>query len=310
MVFPTLDSAFSAAKLLLSAIPVLTHPVPGAAVSLAVDVSDSHVGAVLQQCTHGSWSPLAFFSKKLSSPKSKYSTFDCELLAAYSAVCHFCFLLEAREFTLFTNHKPLTHTLFRSSPPWSARQTRPLAYISEFTSDIVHGPGSENVAADTLSCPYSPVPASSTAVPVSPPFPLTSPPPTLTFPLSLLCSLSALQSSPCCPARPSPLSLCLSKHPPSTVMCPWGLRGHWFQFLYAISCSCLSTNFLILVFDLPALPKMSASGRDPASDASRVRSSLTSGLHFLVWRFLEDVFLMCIWIWWDPCLQARDIVIY
>ena len=119
-----LDSAFSAAKLLLSAVPVLTHPVPGAAVSLAVDVSDSHVGAVLQQRLHGYWSPLAFFSKKLSSAQSKYSTFDRELLAAYSAVCHFRFLLEARVFTRFTDHKPLTLALFRSSPP-VVRQTDP-----------------------------------------------------------------------------------------------------------------------------------------------------------------------------------------
>ena len=38
---PKLDSAFSAAKLLLSAVPVITHPVPGAAVSLVIDASDS-----------------------------------------------------------------------------------------------------------------------------------------------------------------------------------------------------------------------------------------------------------------------------
>ena len=43
---------------------------------------------------------------------------------------------------------------------------RHLAYISEFTSDIVHVPGPENVVADALSCPYSSVPASSSAVPV------------------------------------------------------------------------------------------------------------------------------------------------
>ena len=83
---PMLDSAFSAAKLLLSIVSVLTHPVPGAAVSLAVEASDSHVGAVLQQCLHGSWSPLAFFSKNLSYAESKYSAFDRELLAFYSAV--------------------------------------------------------------------------------------------------------------------------------------------------------------------------------------------------------------------------------
>ena len=80
-------------------------------VSLAVDASDTHIGAVLQQKLQGSWSPLAFFSKKLSSAKSKYSAFDRELLAAYSAICHFRFLLEGRSFTLFTDHKPLTNAL-------------------------------------------------------------------------------------------------------------------------------------------------------------------------------------------------------
>ena len=50
-----LESAFSAAKLLLSAVPVLTHPIPGAAVSLALDASDSHMVAVLQQKLHGSY---------------------------------------------------------------------------------------------------------------------------------------------------------------------------------------------------------------------------------------------------------------
>ena len=131
-----LNSAFILAKKLLSSVPILTHPEPGAPVSLAIDASDSHVGAVLPQKLQGSWSLFAFFSQKLSSAESKYSAFDRELLAAYSAVCHFRFLLEGQCFTLFTDHKPLTHALFRSSPPWSARQQRHLAYISEFTSDI------------------------------------------------------------------------------------------------------------------------------------------------------------------------------
>ena len=111
-----LDSSFSAAKLLLASVPVLAHPVPRAAISLAVNASNSHVGAVLQERLRGSWSPLAFFSKKLSSVESKYSAFDRELLAAYSSIRHFCFLLEACEFNLFTDHKPLTLALFRSSP--------------------------------------------------------------------------------------------------------------------------------------------------------------------------------------------------
>ena len=143
------------AKLLLAVVPVLTHPVPGAAISLAVDASDSHVGAVLQQCLRNSWSPLAFFSKKLSSAESKYSAFNRELLNAYSLIRHFHFLLEAHKFTFFTNHKPLTLALFRSSLPWYARQTSHLTYIFEFTSDFVHIPCSENVVPDALIHPFA-----------------------------------------------------------------------------------------------------------------------------------------------------------
>ena len=146
-----LSSVFSAAKLFLATFPVLTHPIPVAAISLAVDASDSHVGAVLQQRLLGSWSPLAFFSKKLSSAESKNSAFDRELLPAYSSIRHFRFLLEAQEFTVLTNHKPLTLALFRSSLPWSTRQTGHLAYISEFTSNIIHISGSKNVVVNALS---------------------------------------------------------------------------------------------------------------------------------------------------------------
>ena len=155
---PLMNSAFNRAKQLLSAVPELVHPQSNAAISLSVDASDSHIGAVLQQQLRDkSWSPLAFFSKKLSDAEKKYSAFDRELLAAFSSVCHFRFMLEGREFTIFTDHKPLTHALFRMSPPWSARQQRHLAYLAEFTSSIVHVPGKENVVADALSRPVSPV---------------------------------------------------------------------------------------------------------------------------------------------------------
>jgi hypothetical protein len=83
---PAAASAFVAAKAALESATVLSHPLPGAVVSLAVDASDSHVGGVLQQLDRGSWRPLAFFSRKLSTPEVKYSTFDRELLAAFAAI--------------------------------------------------------------------------------------------------------------------------------------------------------------------------------------------------------------------------------
>ena len=115
---PLMNSAFNRAKQLLSAVLKRVHPQSDAAISLSVDASDSHIGPVLQQQLRDkSWSLLAFFSKKLSDAEKKYSAFDRELLAAFSYVCHFRFMLEGREFTIFTDHKPLTHALFRTSPP-------------------------------------------------------------------------------------------------------------------------------------------------------------------------------------------------
>ena len=161
------DTAFSAAKAALATCSKLVHPTANSKLSLAVDASDSHVGGVMQQLCGGSWRPLAFFSRKLSPTEGRYSTFDRELLAAHSSIKHFRFLLEGRQFTLFTDHKPLVAAINRVSPPHSARQQRHLAYISEFTTDIRYCPGPANVVADALSRPST--------TPVQPPAAL--PPP-------------------------------------------------------------------------------------------------------------------------------------
>ena len=145
--------AFVAAKEALVAAVPLSHPAPGSRLSLAVDASDTHVGGVLQQLENRSWRPLAFFSQKLSPTQVRYSTFDRELQAAFSTIRHFRFLLEGRRFQLLTDHKPLVAAMARVSPPWSARQQRQMAYISEFTSDFLHTPGAANVVADALSRP-------------------------------------------------------------------------------------------------------------------------------------------------------------
>jgi hypothetical protein len=159
---PAAEAAFIAAKAALVAAVPLCHPAPNAVLSLSVDASDSHVGGVLQQQVGKGWKPLAFFSKKLAPPEMKYSTFDRELLAAFSTIRHFRFLLEGRQFQLLTDHKPLVAAMVRVTPPQSARQQRHLAYISEFPTNIRHTPGSENVVADALSRP----PADTQGLPV------------------------------------------------------------------------------------------------------------------------------------------------
>ncbi len=178
------DAAFIAAKTALVAAVPLCHPAPSAVLSLSVDTSDSHIGGVLQQQVGKGWKSLAFFSKKLAPPEVKYSMFDRELLAAFATIRHFRFLLEGRQFQLLTDHKPLVATMVRVTLPQSARQQCHLAYISEFTTDIRHTPGSENVVADALSRPPPSVAAEGLPVLSIPPLSLPSPPPQTAPPAS------------------------------------------------------------------------------------------------------------------------------
>jgi hypothetical protein len=75
--------AFGHIKAALCQATVLSHLDPRAEICLAVDASNTHIGAVLQQREGQAWRPLAFFSKKLDSTQLKYSAFDRELLVAY-----------------------------------------------------------------------------------------------------------------------------------------------------------------------------------------------------------------------------------
>ncbi|GFX86826.1 transposon Tf2-11 polyprotein [Trichonephila clavipes] len=119
-------TAFQRCKQALADAALLAHPSPSAPLALHVDASDYAIGVL--QCLH-----------------------DRELLAIYSAIRHFRYMLEARDFTVFTDHKPLTYAFRQKSDKCSPRQIRQLDFISEFTTNIVHIPGSDNIAADVLS---------------------------------------------------------------------------------------------------------------------------------------------------------------
>ncbi|KAK3797489.1 hypothetical protein RRG08_040971 [Elysia crispata] len=142
---------FTSSKAALADATRLSHPKSGASISLTSDASDQAVGAVLEQYVDGFWQPLAFFSKQLRLPEQKYSTFDRELLALYLAIQHFKYLLEERSFTMFTDHKPLVGAMSKAFDLWTAPQQRHLAHISEFSTDIRHISGKDNVVVDCLS---------------------------------------------------------------------------------------------------------------------------------------------------------------
>ncbi|GFX19709.1 transposon Tf2-6 polyprotein [Trichonephila clavipes] len=144
-------TAFQRCKQALADAALLAHPSPSAPLALHVDASDYAIGGALHQVVDSELQPLAFFSRKLTSSEKSYSAYDRELLAIYSAIRHFRYMLEARDFTVFTDHKPFTYAFRQKSDKCSPRQIRQLDFISQFPTNIVHIPGSDNIAADVLS---------------------------------------------------------------------------------------------------------------------------------------------------------------
>ena len=144
-------AAFTDIKDALANATLLAYPKPHAPTCIMTDASDVAVRAVLQQHIDDTWQPIAFFSKALRPPETRYSTFDRELLAIYLAIKHFRHFVEGREFYILTDHKPLTFALSTVTDKYTPRQTRHLDYISQFSTDIRHVKGDANQAADALS---------------------------------------------------------------------------------------------------------------------------------------------------------------
>lgn len=60
-------------------------------------------------------------------------------------------MIEGRSFHILTDHEPLTTAFFQKPEKASPRQLRHLDLIGQFTTDIRHIPGKDNVVADFLS---------------------------------------------------------------------------------------------------------------------------------------------------------------
>ena len=142
------NSSFIESKQILANATLLVHPDHTAPLNITCDASDFAVGGVLQQYINNVWQPLSFFSKKLTPTETRYSAFNCKLLAVYATIRH---NFEGRYFFVNTDHKPLTFVMSSVTERPSLRQTRQLAFIAEFTTDIRYVKGETNFVADALS---------------------------------------------------------------------------------------------------------------------------------------------------------------
>lgn len=108
------EEAFIACKSALANAALLAHSTEAVPLILTTDASDTAIGATLKQHIQSEIKPIAFFSKKLSDAQRRYSAYDRELLAIYSAVKYFKYLLEGRQVIVFTDHKHM-----RSDRKWT-----------------------------------------------------------------------------------------------------------------------------------------------------------------------------------------------
>jgi len=121
----------------------LCIPMPEDTYSLVRNASGLGIGGVLQVQRDEHWEAAAFHSRQLRGAEQRYSATELEALAMVSCVEHFAYYLYRHAFTIFTDHKPLTHLL--GSDKLNPRLRR-LGYIR-----VEYLPGQDNGFADALS---------------------------------------------------------------------------------------------------------------------------------------------------------------
>ena len=149
------EKCFQETKTALVRSVTLAYPSPQGHLELFVDASEKAIGAVLQQAVEGERQPLAFWSKSLDVAQQKWSCYERELYACYASIRHFQYMLDARLFTLYTDHRPVVNRFYSRTSPASPRQSRHLDFIAQFTNDVRHVAGPDNVA-DALLRPVEP----------------------------------------------------------------------------------------------------------------------------------------------------------
>lgn len=148
---PLLEASFNSSKDCLATVTVLNFLSPDAPLRLTTDASDVSVGAHLEQYSDDQWKPIGFFSTKLKQSQRNYSVYDRELLAVYLAIKYFKHILDGRDFSIRTDHKPLIYAFQQKSDKASPRQLRQLSYIAQFSTNLIYINGSDNIIADALS---------------------------------------------------------------------------------------------------------------------------------------------------------------
>lgn len=141
--------AFEIMKKALKSDTVLCFFDPKAEAVLMVDASPVGLGAILLQKGNDRWQMVGCAAKSLTETEMKYYQLEREALSIVFGVERFRYYLAGRRFKLYTDCKPLEFIFSPKSKP-CARIERWVLRIQSFDYEILHKPGTQNVA-DCLS---------------------------------------------------------------------------------------------------------------------------------------------------------------
>lgn len=143
------EKAFEELKKIMTTDTLLAYPNFDEPFILTTDASNFAIGAVLAQLQAGKERPIAYLSRTLSKAEEKYSATAKELLAIYFSAKTFRPYLYGREFSIYTDHEPLTKELKLTDS--TGRVTRQRLYLEQFDFKLIYKKGKQNVVADGLS---------------------------------------------------------------------------------------------------------------------------------------------------------------
>ena len=146
------DAAFEKVKQLVTQAPLLKYYNPEGELTVQCDASDKGLGAALMQ----NGQPIAFASRALTDPETRYAQIEKEMLAVVFALQKFDQYVYGRPVTVQSDHKPLaaiSNKPLRSAPK---RLQGMLSKVQKYDIVIVYKPGPEMYLADTLSRAFLP----------------------------------------------------------------------------------------------------------------------------------------------------------
>ena len=144
--------AFESLKMDFMFAPVLFHPHPTKSFIVETDTLDFTIDAILSQANKdGALHPVAYYSRKFTTPEISYPIYDKELAAIIVAFEEWGPYLAGAQHRVqvLTNHKNLVY--FTITRTLNHRQARLSTFLEDYDFKIVFQPGTRHGKADALS---------------------------------------------------------------------------------------------------------------------------------------------------------------